>query len=46
MKKVNWEKVGDFIMKAIAVVMGTFLVYIATKIAIGIITAIYAVLIK
>ena len=44
--KVNWEKVWEFIMKGVAVAVGSLLVWIACKIAIAIITSIYVVLIK
>lgn len=44
MKKVNWEKVWEFIMKGVAVAVGSLLVWIACKIAIAIITSIYVVL--
>ena len=44
--KVNWEKVWEFIMKGVAVAVGSLLVWVAVKIAIAIITSIYVVLIK
>jgi hypothetical protein len=44
--KVNWEKVWEFIMKGVAVAVGSLLVWIACKIAIAIIESIYVVLIK
>jgi hypothetical protein len=46
MKKVNWEKVWDFVMKSVAIAVGSIIVYTATKIAIAVITSIYVVLIK
>jgi hypothetical protein len=46
MKKVNWEKVVNFIMGTIAFAIGSLIVYTATKIAIAIITSIYVVLTK
>ena len=42
--KVNWEKVWEFIMKGVAVAVGSLLVWIACKIAIAIITSMYVVL--
>ena len=42
--KVNWEKVWEFIMKGVAVAVGSLLAWIACKIAIAIITSIYVVL--
>lgn len=42
--KVNWEKVWEFIMKGVAVAVGSLLVWVACKIAIAIITSIYVVL--
>jgi hypothetical protein len=46
MKKVNWEKVGNFIMNTIGFVVGSIIVYTAVRIAIAVITAIYVVLSK
>ena len=42
--KVNWEKVWEFVMKGVAVAVGSLLVWIACKIAIAIITSMYVVL--
>jgi hypothetical protein len=46
MKKVNWEKVINFILGTIGFVVGSMIVYIACKIAIAVITSIYVVLTK
>jgi hypothetical protein len=46
MKKVNWEKVGNFIMNTIGFVVGSIIVYTAIRIAIAVIQSIYVVLIK
>lgn len=46
MKKVNWEKVGNFIMNTIGFVVGSILVYTAIRISIAVIESIYVVLIK
>ena len=46
MRKINWERVGEFVMKTIAIVVGSLVVYVACKIAIAIIQSIYVVLIK
>jgi hypothetical protein len=46
MKKINWEKVGNFIMNTIGIAMGSLIVYVGCKIAYGVISAIYVVLTK
>jgi len=46
MKKVNWEKIGDFAMGFIGVSIGLMIAYIACKIGYAIIESIYVVLIK
>ncbi len=46
MKKVNWEKVGNFIMGTIAFAVGVLIVYTAVQIAIVVIESIYVVLSK
>lgn len=44
MKKINWEKVWEFLMKGVAIAVGSLLVWVAIKIAIAIITSVYVVL--
>jgi hypothetical protein len=46
MKKVNWEKVVNFILGTIGFAVGSLIVYVACKIAYGVISALYTVLIK
>jgi hypothetical protein len=46
MNKINWEKVGNFILNTIGIAVGSLIVYVGCKIAIAVITALYVVLIK
>jgi hypothetical protein len=46
MRKINWDKVVNFIMGTIAFTLGVFLTYIGFKIMVAVITSIYDVLIK
>jgi len=46
MRKINWERVGEFIMKTIAVAVGSLVVYTACRIGFAIIQSIYVVLMK
>ena len=46
MKKINWEKVGNYIMGVIGVAVGLLVLYTIGIMAIAIINAIYVVLIK
>jgi hypothetical protein len=46
MNKINWEKVGNFTMNTIAIAVGSLIVYVGCKIAYGVISALYTVLIK
>ena len=46
MRKINWEGVWEFIMKSVAIVVGSVIVYTACRIGYAIIESIYVVLIK
>lgn len=46
MRKINWEGVWEFIMKSVAIVVGSVIVYTACRIGFAILTALYVVLIK